>query len=88
MNNLTITGARLHNLKGIDVSIPKNNWIKDPGGITTGGWGLTITPRDMARPGLLYLNRGTWDGTPVIPEALDRRVNGTECERIRVLLVA
>ena len=23
----------------------------------------------MARLGLLYLNRGTWDGTPVIPEA-------------------
>ena len=44
-------------------------WIKDPGGITTGGWGLTITPRDMARFGFLYLNHGTWDNTPVIPEA-------------------
>ena len=44
-------------------------WMKDPSGITTGGWGLTITPRDMARFGFLYLNRGTWDSTPVIPEA-------------------
>ena len=44
-------------------------WIKDPGGITSGGWGLTTTPRDMARFGFLYLNRGTWDNTPVIPDA-------------------
>ncbi len=41
-------------------------WIKDPGGVTIGGWGLTITPQDMARFGLLYLNRGAWDNTQVI----------------------
>jgi CubicO group peptidase (beta-lactamase class C family) len=44
-------------------------WIKDPGGITTGGWGLTMSPRDMARFGFLYLNRGTWDDTPIVSEA-------------------
>jgi CubicO group peptidase (beta-lactamase class C family) len=44
-------------------------WIKDPGGITIGGWGLTITPRDMARFGFLYLNRGLWDNTQVISAA-------------------
>ncbi len=44
-------------------------WIEDPSGISTGGWGLTITPRDMARFGSLYLNRGAWDGTRVVPEA-------------------
>ena len=63
-------------------------WIKDPGGITTGGWGLTITPRDMARFGFLYLNHGTWDNTPLIPGGMDRRVNHAERQRIRVLLVA
>lgn len=41
-------------------------WIKDPNGNTTGGWGLTITPRDMARFGFLYLNRGTWDNSQII----------------------
>ena len=44
-------------------------WIKDPSGITTGGWGLTITPRDMARFGFLYLNRGMWENTSVVSEA-------------------
>lgn len=45
-----------------------SGWIKDPNGNTTGGWGLTITPRDMARFGFLYLNRGVWDDKQIISE--------------------
>ena len=41
-------------------------WTKDPQGITAGGFGLTLTPRDMARFGLLYLNQGKWDQKQVI----------------------
>lgn len=41
-------------------------WIKDPQGHTTGGLGLTITPRDMARFGFLYLNHGIWDNKQII----------------------
>jgi len=54
----------------IDDVFGKNvtGWIKDPQGNSTGGWGLTITLRDMARFGFLYLNRGFWDGTQVISE--------------------
>ncbi|SEG71910.1 serine hydrolase [Paenibacillus sp. UNC499MF] len=43
-------------------------WVNDPDGNSTGGWGLTLTPRDMARFGLLYLNRGFWDHTRIISE--------------------
>ena len=43
-------------------------WIKDPDGNTTGGWGLTMTPRDMARFGYLYLNQGVWDNTRIISD--------------------
>lgn len=41
-------------------------WVKDPNGNSTGGWGLTLTPRDMARFGLLYLNGGIWDNNEII----------------------
>lgn len=41
-------------------------WVNDPKGITAGGWGLTLTPRDMARFGLLYLNQGKWGHRQVI----------------------
>lgn len=41
-------------------------WVKDPAGNSTGGWGLTLSPRDMARFGFLYLNRGIWDNQPIV----------------------
>jgi CubicO group peptidase (beta-lactamase class C family) len=41
-------------------------WVKDPNGNSTGGWGLTLIPRDMARFGLLYLNRGIWGSNQII----------------------
>ena len=43
-------------------------WTKDPQGITAGGFGLTLTPRDMARFGFLYLNHGMWEGRQVLSE--------------------
>jgi len=42
------------------------SWRTDPQGISTGGWGLYLTPRDMAKFGYLYLNGGLWDGQQVI----------------------
>lgn len=41
-------------------------WVNDPDGNSTGGWGLTLSPRDMARLGCLYLNRGIWDNKQII----------------------
>ncbi len=37
------------------------NWPADASGVSLGGMGLELTPRDMAKFGFLYLNRGTWD---------------------------
>ncbi|GIO08783.1 penicillin-binding protein [Brevibacillus reuszeri] len=44
-------------------------WVKDPNGNSTGGWGLTLHPRDMARFGLLYLNHGMWGTETIISKA-------------------
>ncbi|SDZ38790.1 CubicO group peptidase, beta-lactamase class C family [Evansella caseinilytica] len=55
---------------GFDDLFGKNvrGWVEDPMGHSTGGWGLTLTPRDMARFGWLYLNRGMWDNKQIISE--------------------
>ena len=37
--------------------------------ISYGGWGLFMTPRVMARIGLLCLTNGYWNGTQVVPES-------------------
>lgn len=44
-------------------------WGKDPNGNSTGGWGLTLTPGDMARFGFLYLNGGLWNDNQIISKS-------------------
>ncbi|HFO1052050.1 MULTISPECIES: serine hydrolase domain-containing protein [Bacillus cereus group] len=41
-------------------------WVHDPNGISTGGWGLTLTVKDMAKFGQLYLNEGTHNGKQIL----------------------
>lgn len=47
-------------------SIDISGWVTDSMGIHTAGWGLTLTPMDMAKIGQLYLNCGTWEGKKII----------------------
>lgn len=44
----------------------ESGWVADPQGINTAGWGLFITPSDMAKIGQLYLNRGAWNGRQLV----------------------
>jgi len=44
----------------------ESGWVADPQGINTAGWGLFLTPADMAKIGQLYLNGGIWDGKQII----------------------
>lgn len=42
------------------LGITRFDWIEDNKGINRGADGLRLTPIDMAKIGLLYLNKGTW----------------------------
>jgi CubicO group peptidase (beta-lactamase class C family) len=53
----------------LGISEKEIEWEKDPQGVFVGSWGLYMRPRDMAKVGLLYLNKGAWNGTQIIPEA-------------------
>lgn len=59
----------------IAVMTKENNisgWVADPKGINTAGWGLFLTPSEMAKIGQLYLNRGIWNGKQLVsPEWID-----------------
>lgn len=39
------------------------------GDVNTGAWGLLIAPRDLCKVGLLYLNKGVWNGQRILSEA-------------------
>ncbi len=65
MRMLHFLQPRLFEPLGID----NPTWDTSPQGIDVGGSGLSITPRDIARFGQLYLQKGTWQGSQLIPEA-------------------
>jgi CubicO group peptidase (beta-lactamase class C family) len=41
-------------------------WVADPCGVNTAGWGLNLTPMDMAKLGQLYLEEGVWNGKRLV----------------------
>jgi CubicO group peptidase (beta-lactamase class C family) len=43
-------------------------WEQNAAGIDVGGWGLSVKTEDIAKFGLLYLNDGLWNGSPILPE--------------------
>lgn len=50
--------------KATDVS----GWVASPTGVNAAGWGLTLSPVDMAKIGQLFLNKGVWNGEHIISE--------------------
>jgi CubicO group peptidase (beta-lactamase class C family) len=42
-------------------------WVTGPEGVTAGWGNLRVHPTDLARIGLLYLQRGKWDGEQIVP---------------------
>ncbi len=43
-----------------------SGWVADKTGLNTAGWGLTLTTRDMAKIGQLYLNKGIYNGKQIV----------------------
>ena len=49
------------------LNITNYSWTMDQQGVPLGGAELSLTPRDMAKFGFLYLNNGNWNGGQLIP---------------------
>jgi CubicO group peptidase (beta-lactamase class C family) len=48
------------------LGISEVRWDYDPKGISIGSATIYLTPRDMAKLGYLYLNRGKWEGKSIV----------------------
>lgn len=51
------------------LGITNVRWEADRQGIPIGGWGLNVTPRDMAKLGYLYLHNGKWEEKQILSES-------------------
>lgn len=47
----------------------QGDWASDPEGVTNGITGLSLTPRDLAKLGYLYLHKGRWNGEQVVSKS-------------------
>ncbi len=45
------------------------DWESNQKGINVGGWGIRVKTEDMAKLGLLYLNKGKFEGKQILPAA-------------------
>lgn len=59
--------ARRHLLETLDVTVTA--WDRSPEGVRFGGNNLSMSPRDLARLGQLYLQGGRWGDRQIVPEA-------------------
>jgi hypothetical protein len=51
------------------IGIVAEHWGRDPQAIYSGGYNVYLTPREMAKFGLLDLHEGNWNGQQIVPAA-------------------
>jgi CubicO group peptidase (beta-lactamase class C family) len=51
------------------LGITAEHWGRDPQGYFSGGYNLYLTPRELAKFGLLFLHKGRWNGQELVPES-------------------
>jgi CubicO group peptidase (beta-lactamase class C family) len=51
------------------LGIDRPEWDSSPEGYSLGGYGLKLCTEDIAKFGLLYLQKGKWNGKQLIPES-------------------
>jgi CubicO group peptidase (beta-lactamase class C family) len=66
LNARSFANQRLFAPLGIPDASP-TDWGTDPQGVTLGGYGLSLTPRELAKLGFLFLHGGRWDGQQIVP---------------------
>ena len=49
------------------LGIARPSWTTSPQGVSAGGYGLSVRTEDIAKLGLLYLRKGTWNGRQLLP---------------------
>jgi CubicO group peptidase (beta-lactamase class C family) len=65
----TTACAFIHENLLAPMGVVAEHWGRDPQGYFSGGYNLYLTPRELAKFGLLYLHGGSWKGQALVPAA-------------------
>ncbi|MEZ4237613.1 MAG: serine hydrolase [Myxococcota bacterium] len=65
----TSTCAFVHEVLFAPLDIAAEHWGRDPQRVSSGGYNVYLTPRELARFGLLVAARGQWDGEALLDPA-------------------
>lgn len=57
-----------HQYLFLPIGITAEHWGRDLQAVYSGGYNLYMTPREMAKFGLLYLHNGEWEGQQIVPQ--------------------
>lgn len=49
------------------MGIMPEHWGRDPMGVFSGGYNVYLTPRELAKFGVLFAQSGSWDGKQLVP---------------------
>ena len=60
------------------LDIEGEDWETDPQGINTGGYGLRVRTEDIAKFGLLYLQKGQWKGKQILTPEWIQQATGSQ----------
>jgi CubicO group peptidase (beta-lactamase class C family) len=63
------------------LGITDYDWERDPAGVSSGGNGLSLRPRDLLSFGVLYLRDGVWEGERVLPSGWVRKASAPHVPR-------
>ncbi len=63
------------------LGITDYTWERDPEGVSSGGNGLSLRPRDLLAFGVLYLQDGVWEGRRVLPVGWPGKASALHVER-------
>ena len=56
------------------------SWMRAPGGLRGGGWGLYVSLADMLKLGILYLQQGVYEGRRILPAAWVRAATARQTD--------
>ncbi|MEW2500629.1 serine hydrolase [Amycolatopsis sp. NPDC047767] len=63
------------------LGITDYTWERDPEGVSSGGNGLSLRPRDLLKFGVLHLQDGVWEGSRVLPAGWVQKASALHVRR-------